>query len=100
MSLTLVSLAIFRDSIQFEDRYFNVRSIYTSNGSLNTKKSNVAFSGPPRPELEEAWTEILACQFIFRHLMRHFTYRCTQTKIFGCRSMSSASSKVKRVSSS
>ncbi|KAH6641165.1 hypothetical protein F5144DRAFT_527393 [Chaetomium tenue] len=54
--------SIFRDAIQFEDRYFNVRSIYTSNGSVNTRKSDVAFSGPPRLELEEAWAKILAYQ--------------------------------------
>lgn len=57
------SPAIFRDSIHLEDRYFNVRSIYTSDGSLNKNKSNIAFSGPPRPELEEAWAKILSCQF-------------------------------------
>ncbi|OTA92520.1 hypothetical protein M434DRAFT_387171 [Hypoxylon sp. CO27-5] len=55
---SLHSRSIFRDSIQIEDRYFNVRSVYHFNGTLNGEKSNIKFSGPPRPELEEAWAEI------------------------------------------
>ncbi|KAL7904148.1 hypothetical protein GGI35DRAFT_464019 [Trichoderma velutinum] len=54
--------SIFRDSIHFETRYFNVRSVYSSDGTLNRNKSNVDFSGPPRPELEEAWNNILDYQ--------------------------------------
>ncbi|KAK1752308.1 hypothetical protein QBC47DRAFT_390241 [Echria macrotheca] len=54
--------SIFRDAVHLEERYFNVKSIYTFDGSLNRNKSNVVFSGPPRPELEEAWQDILAYQ--------------------------------------
>ncbi|KAI1406924.1 hypothetical protein F5Y13DRAFT_183815 [Hypoxylon sp. FL1857] len=60
----LHSRSIFRDSIHIEDSYFNVRSVYNFNGTLNTRKSNVDFSGPPRPELEEAWAAILEYQNI------------------------------------
>ncbi|KAI0149864.1 hypothetical protein F4776DRAFT_672049 [Hypoxylon sp. NC0597] len=56
--------SIFRDSIRIEDRYFNVRSVYSFDGTLNRNKSNVKFSGPPRPELEEAWAEIQGYQNI------------------------------------
>ncbi|KAK4443533.1 hypothetical protein QBC34DRAFT_310847 [Podospora aff. communis PSN243] len=55
---------VFRHAIRLEERPFNVRSIYRTDGRLNGNKSNVAFSGPPRPELEEAWAEILANQNI------------------------------------
>lgn len=60
--LTCGRPAIFRDSIHFETRYFNVRSVYSPDGTLNRNKSNLDFSGPPRPELEEAWNNILDCE--------------------------------------
>ncbi|PYH94052.1 hypothetical protein BO71DRAFT_477182 [Aspergillus ellipticus CBS 707.79] len=47
-----------QSSMQYEKHHFELLAIYRHNGDLNPHKTN-NFSGPPRPELEEAWDKLL-----------------------------------------
>lgn len=61
--LTFHVLAVFRDAVHYEERYFDDRSPYRADdGSLNRDKPGVAFVGAPRPEYEEAWANLMACK--------------------------------------
>ncbi|KAK3344833.1 hypothetical protein B0H65DRAFT_186913 [Neurospora tetraspora] len=54
----------FRSVVKYERRAFDMGAIYGlgKNMSLNMQKGNIDFNGPPRPELENAWDDILRYQ--------------------------------------
>ncbi|CAK43888.1 hypothetical protein M747DRAFT_356016 [Aspergillus niger ATCC 13496] len=47
-----------QDNIKLEKHRFELLAIYRHDGDLNPHKTN-NFSGPPRPELEEAWDRLM-----------------------------------------
>ncbi|KAI0446906.1 hypothetical protein F4803DRAFT_546758 [Xylaria telfairii] len=50
-----------RGSIRYQDRHFELLAVFKHDGSINPHKSN-SFNGPPRPELDEAWDDLMKSQ--------------------------------------
>ncbi|KAL2206787.1 hypothetical protein CC79DRAFT_1370189 [Sarocladium strictum] len=54
----------FRDAIKFKETPWDVLSAIRSDGTLNTRKKTVNLNGPPRPEYDQAWEELMAYENI------------------------------------
>lgn len=53
--------APLRNAIHYEGRHFDTSLIYLDEETLNPQKTT-SFNGPPRPNLDEAWHDLLKCE--------------------------------------